>query len=228
MALSSHTNWFQAWSVGMRTAMLSRKVIACKIVPLSLLLNTPRACTSMAVSCGNPSSCGVKHTGERPPTVASEPNHRSLRAEGSSSSIIDPHFHNRHHPRGLTSSSVSPCSSTALLDGGSGSASPSPSVSLCSSPSGLPSSSCVYSSSSSSEEEELLDKPRRWRVPSSIMPSASWGMRGTKFANAATDLSSAQLRSLATPWVGIHSASSLAGLYARMLPLKMRAHTTHK
>ena len=39
--LSGHTNWSQALSVGTRTATLSRKVIVCKIAPLSLLLNTP-------------------------------------------------------------------------------------------------------------------------------------------------------------------------------------------
>ena len=39
--LGSHMNWSQASSVGTCTAILSRKVIACEIVPLSLLLNTP-------------------------------------------------------------------------------------------------------------------------------------------------------------------------------------------
>ena len=38
--LGGHTNWSQVLSVGVRTAMLSRKVITCKTVPLSLLLNT--------------------------------------------------------------------------------------------------------------------------------------------------------------------------------------------
>ena len=40
-ALGSHTNWSQASSMGTRTARSSRKVIACEIVPLSLLLYTP-------------------------------------------------------------------------------------------------------------------------------------------------------------------------------------------
>ena len=39
--LGSHTDWSQVSSVGMHTAMPSRKVIACEIAPLSLLLNTP-------------------------------------------------------------------------------------------------------------------------------------------------------------------------------------------
>ena len=39
--LGGHTNWSQASSMGTRTATSSRKVIACEIVPLSLLLNTP-------------------------------------------------------------------------------------------------------------------------------------------------------------------------------------------
>ena len=40
-ALGGHTNWSQASSMGMRTAMSSRKVIACEMAPLSLLLNIP-------------------------------------------------------------------------------------------------------------------------------------------------------------------------------------------
>ena len=40
-ALGGHTNWSQALSMGTCTAMSSRKVITCKIAPLSLLLNTP-------------------------------------------------------------------------------------------------------------------------------------------------------------------------------------------
>ena len=40
-ALSGHTNWSQALNVGTCTAMLSRRVIVYKIVPLSRLLNTP-------------------------------------------------------------------------------------------------------------------------------------------------------------------------------------------
>ena len=39
-ALGGHTNWSQASSVGTRTAMSSRKVIACETAPLYLLLNT--------------------------------------------------------------------------------------------------------------------------------------------------------------------------------------------
>ena len=38
--LGGHLNWSQASSVGMRTAMSSRRVITCEIAPLSLLLNT--------------------------------------------------------------------------------------------------------------------------------------------------------------------------------------------
>ena len=38
--LGGHTNWSQVSSVGMHTAMLSKKVIVCEIAPLSLLLNT--------------------------------------------------------------------------------------------------------------------------------------------------------------------------------------------
>ena len=40
-ALSGHTNWSQASSVRTHTATSSRKVIACEITPLSLLLYTP-------------------------------------------------------------------------------------------------------------------------------------------------------------------------------------------
>ena len=40
-ALGGHTNWSQASNVGTCTAMSSRKVIVCKIVHLSCLLNTP-------------------------------------------------------------------------------------------------------------------------------------------------------------------------------------------
>ena len=94
------------------------------------------ACTLIAVSCGNPGSCGVERTGEQPPTVASESDRGSSNARGSSSSIIDPHSHDCHHPRGLTSSSVLSSSSATPLDGDLGSASPRPSASLCSSPSG--------------------------------------------------------------------------------------------
>ena len=43
-----------------------------------------RAFTSTAVSCGDPGSCGVKCTGEQPPTVASESDHGSSKARGSS------------------------------------------------------------------------------------------------------------------------------------------------
>ena len=72
-ALGGHTNWSQASSMGMRTAMSSRKVIACKIVPLSLLLNTPlggssqqslvqEAVSSMPVSSQNTLTCGETST----------------------------------------------------------------------------------------------------------------------------------------------------------------------
>ena len=39
-ALGGHTNWSQVLSVGLCTAMSSRKVIMCETAPLSLLLNT--------------------------------------------------------------------------------------------------------------------------------------------------------------------------------------------
>ena len=39
-AIGGHTNWSQASSVGVHTAMSSKKVIVCKAAPLSLLLNT--------------------------------------------------------------------------------------------------------------------------------------------------------------------------------------------
>ena len=84
----------------------------------------------------------------------------------------------------------------------------------------LPSStsSCSSSFSSSCKEEESLGQLTRWWAPSLAMWATSWGMRGTKFANATADFSSAQLRSLATPHVGTHSTLSLVGLYAMMLP----------
>ena len=68
-----------------------------------------RACTSTAVSRGDPGSCGVECTEKWPPTVSSESNHGSSKVRGSSSSTIDPHSHNRPCPCGLTSCSVSPC-----------------------------------------------------------------------------------------------------------------------
>ena len=180
-------------------------------------------CTSMA-SSGSPSSSGVKHTGEQ-----SESNHGLLKSRGCSSSIMATHSHNRH--RGLISSLVLPCPCVMSLDGSSGFASPHPYISLCSSHSGLSPSSLTFSSCvclSSSSEEESSVHPRRWWVLSSMMRSTSWGACGTKFANVTTVLSSTHLRSLATLWVGTHSTSSLVGLYARMLPSKMRACTMHK
>ena len=44
--MGSHTNWSQALSVGVCTAMSSKKVIACETAPLSLLLNTALGCNS--------------------------------------------------------------------------------------------------------------------------------------------------------------------------------------
>ena len=82
------------------------------------------ACTSTAVSCGNPDSCRVKCTGEQPPTVVSESNSRSSKVRGFSSSIIDPHSHGHHHLCGSASRSVCPCLSPAPPDDGSEFASP--------------------------------------------------------------------------------------------------------
>ena len=67
-ALGSHTNWSQASSMGMCTAMSSRKVI----VPLSLLLNTPLCRSSQqslvqeAVSLAPVSSQNTLTSGETP------------------------------------------------------------------------------------------------------------------------------------------------------------------
>ena len=194
------------------------------------------ACTSTAVSCGDPSFCGVECTGEQPLTVALESDCGSSKVRGSSSSMIDSHSHDCHHLHGLASHSVSPCSSPVPLDDGLGLTSPCSSMSMGSSSSSHSSSSsstCPSSSSStcplssSSEEESSGQLMRQW-APSLAMWVASWGMHGMKFANATADLSSTQLRSLAMPCVGTHSTSSLVGLYARTLPSKTRAHTAHK
>ena len=123
-------------------------------------------------SCGDPGPCRVGCVGERPPTVVSESDRGSLKVRGCSSSMIDPHSHDHcHHSHG-SASLVSPCSIPLLSGNDLGAASSCPSVSLCSSPSGLPSSSSVGSLSSSSEEESS-DQPTRQRVPSSAMWSTS-------------------------------------------------------
>ena len=44
--MGGHTNWSQVSSVGVHTAMSSKKVITYKTVPLSLLLNTALSCSS--------------------------------------------------------------------------------------------------------------------------------------------------------------------------------------
>ena len=165
-------------------------------------------------SSGGPGSSGVKHKVEQ-----SESNHGSLKARGCSSSITDTHSHD--HCCGSISGSVLPCPCILSLGGTLGFDCPLTSISSCSSssgssPSGSASSSCIYLPSFS--KEELPVQARRQWVPSSMMQSASWGAHGTKFTNATTILSSAQLRLLVTPWAGTHSASSLAGLYARTLP----------
>ena len=169
-------------------------------------------CTSMA-SSGSPGSSGVEHKVEW-----SESDHGLSKVRGCSLSIMDAHSRNRHGGSAL------PCSHISSLGGALGFDFPHPSVPLHLSPSGSSPSSCVCSPSSSEESVQA----RRWWVLSSAMQSASWGMCGTKFTNATTILSSAQLRSLATPQAGTHSASSLVGLYARMLPLNMRVCTAHR
>ena len=81
-------------------------------------ISDSRACTSTAVSCGDPNSCGVERTGEQPSTVASESDHRSSKVRGSSSSMLDPHSHDHHRLRSSTSCSISHCSSSVLPDNG--------------------------------------------------------------------------------------------------------------
>ena len=169
------------------------------------------ACTSMA-SSGSPGSSRVEHKVESDCI--------SSKARGCSASIMDAHSHD--HRRGL----ASPCPGVSSLGGTLGFDSPCPSITSHSSSSGSSPSSCICLPSSS--EEELSIQARRWHIPSSMMQSASWGAHGTKFANATAILSSTQLRSLATPRVGIHSTSSLAGLYARTLPSNMRVWAAYR
>ena len=186
------------------------------------------ACTS-TTSSGSPGSSRVEHKVEQ-----SESDHGSSKARGCSSFIMDTHSCDRLH--GSISGLASPCPRVSSPGGASGFDSPHPSPSSRSLSSkkggGIHSSSpsCICSCTSSSscvslpwssEEDSSVQARRRW-VPSTMIRSASWPVRGTKFANVTAILSSTQLRSLATPRVGTHSTSSLAGLYARMLPLNMR------
>ena len=147
---------------------------------------------------------------------------------------MDPHSHD-HNLCGSASCSVLPCLSSMPADSGSEPASPCSSCSSsssCSPSSSPPCSSssypsCSSPSSSSCEEESLGQLMRQW-APNLAMRATSWGMCGTKFANATADFSSTQLRSLAMLHAGTYSASSLVGLYTRMLPSKTRAHAAHK
>ena len=170
-------------------------------------------CTSMA-SSGSPGSSKVEQ---------SESDRGSLKARGCSSSIMDAHSHDHLH--GSISGWVSPHLHISSPGGALGFDSPHPSTS-CLSSSGSSPSSCVCSPSSFEEESSV--QARRQQVLSSMMRSASWGAWGTKFANTTIILSSAQLRLLVTQWVGTHSALSLAGSYARMLPSNMRVRTMHR
>ena len=132
-------------------------------------------CTSTA-SSGSPGSSEAMHKVEQ-----SESDCRSLKARGCSSSIMDAHSSSHHC--GLISHLVLPCPHVMSLDGSLGFVSTHPSISLCSSPSGLsPSSSSPSGStsssgicSSSSSVEESSVQPRRWQVPSSTMRSTSSG-----------------------------------------------------
>ena len=73
---SGHTNWSQASSVGIRMTMSSRNVIACDIMPHSLLLNMPLSRSSqqslvqVAVSSTPVSSQNVLTSGETPTSCA--------------------------------------------------------------------------------------------------------------------------------------------------------------
>ena len=184
-------------------------------------LPAQRACSSESGTCtstassGSPGSCKVER---------SESDCGLSKVRGCSLSIMDAHSHNHLHGSISILASPHPCVSSP--GGTSGFDSPHPSTSLHLSSSGLLPSSCICSPSSS-EEESSVQARRQW-VPSSAMWSASWGVQGTKFANVTAILSSAQLRSLATPWAGTHSASSLARSYARMLPSNMRPHAMQR
>ena len=87
-------------------------------------------------------------------------------------------------------------------------------------------SGCCASSSSGVVESsgQLIIR----RAPSLVIWATSSGMRGTQFAKATADLSLAQVRSLVRPHTGTHSASFLAGLYAKTLPSNTRALAMHK
>ena len=178
-------------------------------------------CTSMA-SCGDPGPCGVKCTGERLPTVALESDRGSSKVRGCSLSIMV--THSRNPCCGSISSSVLLCPCAAPLDSSLGFASLRPSVSSCSSPSGsspsgLTSSSCVCSSSSSEEESvgpELHDAVH--------LLGDAW--HKNRQCDHCPLLHPAKV--IGDPMGGTQSTSSLVGLYARMLPSKMRARATHK
>ena len=128
------------------------------------------ACTSITVSLGDPSSCGIKPPREQPPAVVSEFDCRSSKVRCSSSSMIDPHSHDHHHLRGLASCSILPCSSSTLLDSSLGPTSPCYSSSSCSS-------SYCSLSSSSCEEESSGQLTRQWAL-GLAMRDPSWETRG--------------------------------------------------
>ena len=92
----------------------------CVPPPQSSSTSDSLACTSIAISPGNPGSRGVKHLREQPSAVASEFDCRSSKVRCSSSSMVDPQSSDHHHPPSLGSSSASPCLSFALEDGGLG------------------------------------------------------------------------------------------------------------
>ena len=186
-----------------------------------------RACSSESGTCTSTASSGsnrVEHL---------ESEHGSSKARGCSSSIMD--AHSCDCLLGSVSILASSCPHILPPGGALGFDVPNPSTSLHSSSTGSSSSgsSSLGSSSSSyicllSPSEESSFQARRWQVLSSTMRSASWGVQGTKFANATTILSSTQLRSLATPQAGTHSTSSLAGSYAKTLPSNMRLHAMQR
>ena len=181
-------------------------------------------CTSMA-SSGSPGSSGVKHKVEQ-----SESDCGSLKVRGCSSSIMDAHSCGCHC--GLISSLVLPCPGIASLDGSSG-----------------------FVSTLHLSFYLLMFIPL-WLIAlwlnillwhlllflcggivgpaqeavSPVLHKVVHLLGGMwhKFCQHDHHFSSAQLRLLVTPQAGTHSTSSLAELYTRMLPSKVRAHAMHK
>ena len=117
-ALGGHTNWSQASSMGMRTAMLSRKVITCEIAPLSLLRNTPLGRSSQqslvqeAASSTPVSSQNTLTSGETPTSCTFPFGHCHCRPHATSPTLCKAWEYTSNH-REL---STIPCTSSHIMN----------------------------------------------------------------------------------------------------------------